>query len=410
MAKPIIKQIVPPDASKSFDVGFIWTGERAYYNRVVISDNKTNSIVYDKKIETFNMYHTVPANSLSNGGTWIIQVSVWYKNPNNTNEYIESELSDKQIFKTLTTPTFSFAGLDPNTDNKVTNSSYQASINYISKENEPVESFMFSLYDVSGKFLFETDRLSDPYNISYTYRGLSNMTDYWIRCRAITRSGIELDTGKVRIHVKYENPSTYSRIYAKPIPDRGCIEVGSNLIVIEYTGDEEFTYNDSMINLQDKTLYYNEGWMLQDDFTVIIKMQYMDYGKLLTLKGENSYITLESVMCADDKTRFKLKVSNGLNDYTVYSTGQIINYEDKIVVGIHQKGGYFNLKVITDNSESTGDYWWGNTAPTSAEDYDNWIDVYETPTVKKEYEDFTETIGSTEPEESKDNDIWISSV
>ena len=50
MAKPIIKSMSPPDATKSFDIGFVWNGDRAYYNRVIITNNKTNAVVYDNKL------------------------------------------------------------------------------------------------------------------------------------------------------------------------------------------------------------------------------------------------------------------------------------------------------------------------------------------------------------------------
>lgn len=408
MAKPIIKTITPPDATKSFDINFIWNGERAYYNHVVITNNKTNAVVYDSTVESYNMYHTVPAGTLTNGGTWVVQVSVKYKNPSDTSKYIESEKSEKKIFLTLTTPTFAFAGLDASADNKVTTSVYQASIDYVSKENELVESFMFSLYDVTKKFLFETDRISDSYNISYNYRGLNNLTDYFIRCRAITQNGIELDTGLVRIHVKFENPSTYSRIYATNLPTRGCIQVGSNLIVIEYTGDEEFDFSDSHIILSDKTLYYDEGWELTDDFTVIIKMKYMEYGKLLRLTNGTNDIILESIYCADENTRFRLTAENGAAIYTLHSNGVVINYEDTVAVVIHRKNGIYQLKVVTDNSESTGDYWWGENQPGAAEVFDNWLNTSGTPTVKVAYEDVTEIIGGTAPSNGVNNDIWIS--
>lgn len=411
MAKPIIKKITPPDATQAFNLEFVWKGDRAYYNRVIITNNQTNSVVYDKQVETFNLYQTIPANTLTNGGTWIVQVAVLYRDPSNTNNFIQSELSDKQIFPTLTTPSFSFAGLSVSADNKVTTSSYQAQIYYDSRENEKIESYMFSLYDVTKKFLFETDRLTDPYNITYTYRGLDNMTDYYIRCKAITHYGVELDTGMVRIHVKYENPSTYSRIYATPLPHRGCIEVGSNLIVIEYTGNETFSYNDSQIILTDKTLYYNEGWELQDDFTVILKMQYVDYGRIIRLTNGTYNITVDFRMYADGKSRFKLKATNGFNNYILYSNAIVVNYEDKVVLGIHKKNDLFTLKLITDNSESTGDYWWGQNSPIAAEDYDKWINTEEETTVKKEYEDLVETIGSnSEPSDATYNDLWISTA
>lgn len=409
MARPIIKSMSPPDATSDFNVGFVWNGERAYYNRLVITNNKTNSVVYDNKVETYNLYHTVAANTLTNGGTWIVQISVFYKNPSDTSQFLESELSEKYIFKTLTTPTFAFADLDTTADNKVTTSTYQASVNYFSKEGEKVESFIFYLYDVTNKLLLTTDRFNDSYNISYNYRGLDNLADYYIRCQAVTQNGVELDTGKVRIHVKFENPSTYSRIYATPIADRGCIEVGSNLIVIEYTGDDEFQYSGSEIILNEKKLYYNEGFNLTDDFTVIIKFQYMEYTTLLTLSNGTDKIILDPVLCADGTTRFRLTAFNGGTKYILFSSANEINYEDVVVVGIHKKNNLYGMNVIADDSETTGDYWFGQKAPLTAEDFDKWLDTEEKTTVHKTYDDLVETIGGGAPSDASYNDIWISS-
>ena len=350
----------------------------------------------------------IPANTLSNGGTWIVQISVFYKDPSNTNNYLESELSDKYIFPTLTTPTFSFTDLDPVADNKITTSSYQAQVYYNSKENEKVESYVFSLYDVTKKFLFETDRFTDSYNITYTYRGLDNLTDYFIRCRAVTQHGIELDTGLVRIHIKFQNSSTYSRIYATSLPTRGCIEVGSNLIVIQYNGNEEFSYSDSYVDLTKKTLYYDTDWNLPDDFTVIVKMQYMEYGQILRLTNGINDITVTARVYVDGKTRFKLKASNGVDNYILYSSAVDINYEDKIVLGIHRKDDLYAIQVLTDSSEATGDYWWGVDMPTTAKDYDKWLNTEENPTVMNEYDSTTETIGgSEEPTNAALYDIWL---
>ena len=409
MAKPIIKSMSAPDGTNSFNIGFLWNGDRAYYNRLVLTNNETNAVVYDQKVETFNLFHTVAANTLANGGMWIAQVSVFYKDPSDTTKYIESELSDKYIFPTISTPTFKFADLDPDEENKVDNSSYQAQIYYNSPEKEQIESYIFYLYDTSKKFLFETDRLTDSENITYTYRGLDNLTEYYIRCRAVTHYGIELDTGLVKIHIKYQGNGKYSRITGTALPNRGCIEIGSNLIVIQYNGDEKFKYNGSQIILDEQSLYYDENWEIKDDFTVIIRMQYMEYGQLLKLTNGVDEITVTSRSYADGKTRFKLKATNGLNTYMLYSNPQDINYEDKIVVGIHKKGDVFNMKVYTDNSESTGNYWWGINAPTTAAEYANWIDTEDVPTVEKTYESLVETIGGTkEPDDAAFNDIWIS--
>ena len=143
MAKPIIKPFSPPDASGSFNIPFHWSGERAYSNRLVITNNTTNAVVYDQTIESFNLYHTVPAGTLTNGGTWIALISVFYRDPRDTSQFLESEQSEKKIFPTLTTPIFSFADLDISGINTITSPTFQASIHYMSEEEEKIESYIF---------------------------------------------------------------------------------------------------------------------------------------------------------------------------------------------------------------------------------------------------------------------------
>ena len=60
---------------------------------------------------------------------------------------------------------------------------------------------LFSNFNGSEYSVTE-DMLED--NICYTYKGLDNNTFYYIRCMGATVNGMELDTGYVEIHIKYE--------------------------------------------------------------------------------------------------------------------------------------------------------------------------------------------------------------
>ena len=51
----------------------------------------------------------------------------------------------------------------------------------------------------------------------------------------------------------------------------GQIKYETNIISIDYHGDEEFEYEDGYINLLDKTLIYDRGFKIANNCTFIIK-------------------------------------------------------------------------------------------------------------------------------------------
>lgn len=409
MAKPIIKSFSPPDATKSFNIPFYWSGERAYKNRLIIYNNTTNAVVYNQEVTSFNSYHTVPANRLSNGGTWIAQISVSYQDPSDPTKYISSEVSDKKIFHTLATPNFSFYGLNQNEINEIDSSVYQASINYHSSDNEKIESYIFYLYDSTKKLLYETDRFTDAVNINYSYRGLDNLTSYYIQCRGVTRNGVELDTGLFRIYVRYYNPSAYSRIFATSKSERGTIEVASNIIIIEYKGNDTFTFDDSWIDLGDKRLYYNDRVFINNDFSLIVKMKEVQHGELIRLSNGTDTVTVCLNMHPDGLSRFKLVATNGVYNYILYSDGFKYHPDQIILLGIRRIDEYYELETNIDNSMVIFDYWIGQNTPSTPKRYDVWLVTNDSSTIYKSYEDMKIVVGGNEPSGVTKNDIWISS-
>ena len=263
IARPIVQKIQPFDSTKDYEISLLWSGNRAHANRIIICDNETNNVVFDDMVSSFSLKHTIPAYTLKNNQRYTIQAQTY------DIENIPSALSNKVLFYTFSTPDFYFEDLSDNPI--IANSSFTATIHYYSDEWEDISKYVFYLYDATKKQLLQSSEMTDNYDISYTYKGLDNNTVYYVRCVGVTVNGMELDTGYVEITVKYENPNTYARIYATPLPSQGCIQVSTNLIIIQYNGTDEFEYIDGMIDLRDKTLYYDEGFLIEDDFTVIIR-------------------------------------------------------------------------------------------------------------------------------------------
>lgn len=339
MARPILNKIQPFDANYDYEISISWTGNRAYANRIIIRDNETNSVVFDDTISTFALKHTIPAYTLTNGKKWVIEAQVYDE------ENTPSSLSEKTLFYTFATPDFYFENI-PEGGN-VTDTSFTASVYYFSSDWENISSYRFYLYDASRKVLLESNTFSDDINISYTYRGLDNNTVYYIRCVGVTVNGMSIDTGYVEINVRYANPNDYARIYTTALPNQGCVQVASNLIIVQYNGTDEFEYVDGMIDLRDKTLYYDEGFLIEDDFTLLIRGKNLwQTADILKMNNDNIGLSLSSRIYTDGKLRFQLLVPNGISNYLLYSDALSFTNNDILTIAIRRKDNIYQLEVF----------------------------------------------------------------
>lgn len=404
MAKPIINKIQPFDANRPYEISLSWNGNRAHANRILIYDNGTNNLVFDDTVSSFALKHIIPANTLTNGKKYVIQAQTYDV------ENIASPLSDKVLFYTFETPDFYFNNIPEN--GKVTNASFSASIYYYSSDWEDINTYIFYLYDSTKKQLLESNILNDSFDISYNYRGLENNTFYYIRCLGVTVNGMELDTGYIEISVKYENPNTYSRIYSTALPSQGCVQIASNLIIIQYNGTESFEYPNGMIDLRDKTLYYDEGFLIEDDFTVIIRgLNLWQNADIFKMKNEKYGLTLSSHIYGGDKLRFRLLVPNGVSNYLLYSDEQIFDNEDLITIVIRRKNNVYQLKVFIElGFKPEGNMWYGLQRPNKnlTGKYDVWIENSDNTYVVNK-DTYITYLSEFEPNEPAINDIWIGS-
>ena len=339
MAKPIVMRINPVDAKKPFEISIAWSGNRASANRIIVYDNITNDVVFDDTALTYQLKHTIPADTLINGKKYVVQAQIYDM------ENTPSSLSDKVLFYTFETPEFRFDNIPEN--GKIANASFRASVYYNSSNSENISTYKFYLYDSTKKQLLESGLLSDSLDISYVYRGLDNNATYYIRCIGVTVNGMEVETGYVGISTKYDNLNTYARIYAKSLPLQGCVQVASNLIVIQYNGEDRFEYTDGMINLTDKTLYYDEGFSIEDDFTVIIKgINLWQNADIFKMSNGVNCITLSSRIYSNGKLRFRIIAQNGICNYLLYSDEQIFRNEDVVIISVRKQNSAYQIKTF----------------------------------------------------------------
>ena len=140
----IILQTPSIEAIQSFDpafdntIDYYYEDNQQYKNRIVITDNETSTVVYDKTEDSMRLYATIPANTLIPGKQYLAQVQVFDVDGNYSN------LSDAALFYCFTTPTLSFVRIN---DNDVyRNASIQLTLSYSQAQNEEIKNYQYVLH------------------------------------------------------------------------------------------------------------------------------------------------------------------------------------------------------------------------------------------------------------------------
>lgn len=340
-----MNKIKPFDAEIEQSISFSWNGNQAYGNRIIIYEKESMAILFDDTIESFNYTHTIPPNTLENGKHYLIQCQVYDV------EWIESSLSDKMYFYTFKTPQFYFNEI-PKT---IRSSSLNTSVTYYQDNFENLLSYKFAIYDSSKTLLLESDTMYDIDNLAYSFKGLQNDTIYYIRCSGITYYGMDVDTGYVEIFVSYEAPGVYSRIYAECDYDNGCVRYRTNIVIIRPSdkGDTEFTYEDGKIDLIDKTLIYEEGFCIENDFTLKLNgTELYRNGDVITLKNKDNYVKITAFIYPDGSIRYKLIVPNAISQYIQYTNPLFCSSKDKITIVLRRINNIYQIKSYQEGGSS----------------------------------------------------------
>lgn len=369
MAKTILNRIAPFDAKKEKIISFSWAGNQAYANRLIIYDANSLAVVYDKKIDAMTYTHALPSNILTNGKKYIAQCQVFDV------EDIPSDLSDKLFFATYEAPEFNFYNIK--NEQTIKSASYEAIIYYFQKEYEEIQSYKFYLYDGTKTLLSESNTLYDGNSIKYTYKALDNHTKYYVRCQGTTVNGMEIDTGYIQIYTDYKAPSTYGLIYAENDAQHGYIKLHTNVTVIECSDNKTFKFEDGMIDLRNDAIHYEEGFVIPDNFTLILRgMGLNQTATILELSNTQYSIKVSSYLYDDGQTRFKLTVPNPIENYILYSKPESFDENAMVGIWLRRIKDIYQLEVFVEEEYSLdNNLWYGRQMPYSPELYDMWIDT-----------------------------------
>lgn len=326
MLVPRLFDIAAFDATTATNVQFAWTGDQSFGSILTIRDNETNAIVYTASNESMGRTHPIPAGTLSNGTCYNAFLEVL-----NAKEEVISEKSNTVIFYCYSAPIILFDGIT--SDSIIPNSTYTIVASYAQEEHDVLSQYQIVLYDVNQAVVQNPGiKYQTEYSTSFnqTFTGLENNTNYYVRATGKTAHDMFVDSGFLRIFVRYENPEVFSRLDLVNNSRSGNINITSNLIsIIGTTEDgEEPTYiNGEMVDLRDGKVTFSDGFRFKDDWT------------------------MGASICAIEPNVPLLTWTDGENDSAV------VYREDTFTINNNVKKGYFEL--LTDGPKDANDvpYW-----------------------------------------------------
>ena len=332
LIRPILYSISAFDATNSQVFTFnVSGGDQVVKNRLVISKQSDNTIVYDNVQTTFAFRHVLPENTLINGEYYSAYITTY----NSANEQSLPSLGIQ--FYCFSTPSFIFSNIPIN--RIINNASYNFIVTYNQNELEHLRSYTFNLYNServlltsSGvQYISSTSTL--PLNINYTFSGLNDEETYYIEVNGQTMHGMVIDTGFVLFSVQYEVPNVFSIISLNNNCEGGYITIKSNLVGIDGEANPYppvYVDDNTAIDLTGVGDYvlWNSGYEINGDFTASLwGRNFNDNNEIIILS--DGIQTLKINYRKDENGRYyaELIVKEGFYTYYLY-TNPIYVYSD----------------------------------------------------------------------------------
>lgn len=350
LTQPIINPIAAFDATQNHVVTFLAIGgAQVVGNRIVISDNQTGKTVYDNRVITMQLAHTIPANTLTNGGYYNVVIYTI----DSANNF--SQASVPVPFYCYSQPTLTINNIPASST--IENGTYTFQGSYAQQENEILNSYQFILYDSNKTVLSQSDVIyySSNNSLSYTFVGMSNDTSYYIELKGQTVNNTEITTGLLYFTVRYSQPASFAIVDLVNDCENGFIQISSNIVAIDGKSNPEppIYIDDKEVDLRepDSWVRWDEGFNIKDDFTMRVwGRDFNDFEPIITLSNKNNTDS------EPNKIEMKWMIADVMKilpDYTLVS-GKNISIVDGYKTDINDLAIYGNSEQIKKDSIDFG--------------------------------------------------------
>lgn len=306
LSTPSIYAVDAFDPAYPHSFEFYYVGNQAVSNRAIITDNSTQAQVYNVKQDGLRLNHVLPANTLLVGHSYTIQIQVYDADGN------QSNLSNSVLFYCFSTPQFYFSNVNDGDALSVAN--FELKLTYLQPESEPLSEYKYYVYDNTKSLLSTSESYYTDANLSYMIYGLKNNTTYYIRAIGKTQHGMSLDTGYVKVIIKYN--TVKSNVLFEAINDKitGCIIIRTNILSVGYnTKNNNYTIENGEVHLENNILTYETG--VDGDFCLIVKARKLPIGRFLYSTDGNISVSIVNIC---DKYYCNLRVKNSFNTYDIF--------------------------------------------------------------------------------------------
>lgn len=350
LTQPIINPIAAFDATQNHVITFLAIGgAQVIGNRIVISNNQTGDIVYDNRVITMQLGHTIPANTLTNG-TYYNVVIYTIDSANNS-----SQASVPVPFYCYSQPTLTINNIPAS--ETIENGTYEFQGSYAQQEDEALNSYQFILYDSNKTVLSQSDVIyySSNSSLSYSFVGMSNDTSYYIELKGQTVNNTEITTGLLYFTVRYSQPASFAIVDLINDCENGFIQISSNIVAIDGKSNPEppIYIDNKEVDLRDPDSWvrWDEGFNIKDDFTMRVwGRDFNDFEPIITLSNKNN--------TDSEPNKIEMKwmiadVMKTLPDYTLVS-GKNISIINGYKTDISDLSIYGNSEQIKKDSIDFG--------------------------------------------------------
>lgn len=355
MASIFVDSITAFDATLDRKVTFTYSGNQCVANSITVYNSMNNAEVYTNRITSYALSHTIPANALTNGGSYYVKITAYYIDGTEENS-ITSPASN--VFSCLKTPVWRFSNIAEGA--VIRNASLQVLMYYEQEQGDLLNEFYVELYDYGHVLKYRSAakyNADDPVDIF----DLEDNAIYYLRAYGTTVSGLYIDTrttfpNDVMITVDYIVAEVYSQAGLENVPDHGSIRVSLNVAHIEgYSANgKAFSYTDSeYINLEDDMVVFDENVYMEDSFTfllrgknflpdtVIMIVKAADNGSVASVKLRSTTISGELVYYAE----LRCQRPDSKIEYVLYTDFVPLDLTQDIQIMVWFQRGYFGLAL-----------------------------------------------------------------
>lgn len=352
LTTPILYSQVAFDATnaQAFTFGVIG-GDQVTQNKLTITNQATNEVVYDQTQTSYSFVHTVPANTLTNGVYYSAYLITYDANGN------ASPQSNSIQFFCYSTPSFQFTNLP--IGNIIPNSSFNFEVTYNQNEGELLDTYSFTLYDArqiqiaTSGVKYVGSSVAPPTVISYTFAGFSDKTNYYIKANGQTVQGTIIETPLISIDVVYTKPNIFSIIELNNNCNGGYISVKSNLIDIRSSSNPSppvYVDNNTAVDARSQGRYveWSSGFSLDDDFTVSLwGKNFNENSDIIKMAADNGNSVVVRYRTNEDSTVYAdATVTNGTVIYYIYSDSIAAPINDqKVQFWLRRIGYQYEIKI-----------------------------------------------------------------